>query len=94
MPQFRFEVSVSESWGRTNIESARCNSDSDDNTGTCMDARGLADAEMMATGKKDDDREAELEAAIEKIRKEIWKPGQTLPNLRRAIASTLLELKH
>ena len=47
MPQFRFEVSVSESWGRTNIESARCNSDSDDNTGTCMDARGMTDDDIM-----------------------------------------------
>jgi DNA-binding FadR family transcriptional regulator len=43
----------------------------------------------MATGKKDGDRATELEAAIEKIRKEIWKPGQTLPKLRRAIALIL-----
>jgi hypothetical protein len=48
----------------------------------------------LATGKKDGDRVAELEAAIEAIRKEIWKAGQTLPKLRRAIASILLELKH
>jgi hypothetical protein len=31
----------------------------------------------MATGKKDGDREAELEAAIEAIRQETWKTGQT-----------------
>ncbi len=49
---------------------------------------------LMATGKKSGDREAELEAAIEAIRTATWKPGQTLPKLRRAIASTLLELKH
>ncbi|HKU28634.1 MAG TPA: hypothetical protein VJQ54_24400 [Candidatus Sulfotelmatobacter sp.] len=40
----------------------------------------------MATGRKDD-REAELEAAIEKIKAETWKPGQTLPKLRHAIAA-------
>jgi hypothetical protein len=54
------------------------------------------------------DREAELEAAIEKIRAETSKleaalgkiraetskPGQTLPKLRRAIAPILQELKH
>ena len=48
----------------------------------------------MATGKKDGDREAELEGAIEKIRKETWKPRQTLPALRRAIALILQGLKH
>jgi hypothetical protein len=32
----------------------------------------------MATGKKDGGRETELEAAIEAIRKEVWKTGQTL----------------
>jgi hypothetical protein len=32
----------------------------------------------MATGKEDGDREADLEATIEAIRKEIWKPGQIL----------------
>jgi hypothetical protein len=32
---------------------------------------------LMATGKKDGDHEAELEAAIEKIRDETWKPGQS-----------------
>ena len=48
----------------------------------------------MATGKKDGDREAELEAAIEAIRKEVWKPGQTLPKLRHAIALILQELKN
>jgi hypothetical protein len=32
----------------------------------------------MATDKKDDDREAELEAVIEKIRAEAFKPKQTL----------------
>jgi hypothetical protein len=47
----------------------------------------------LAAGKKDGDREAELEAAIEKIREETWKPGQTLPALRKAIALILLELK-
>jgi hypothetical protein len=47
----------------------------------------------MATGKKDGDREAELEAAIEAIRVETWKPGQTLPKLRHAIALILQELK-
>lgn len=40
----------------------------------------------MATGKKDRDRETELAAALEAIRKEAWKPGQTLPKLRHAIA--------
>jgi hypothetical protein len=44
----------------------------------------------MATGKKGDGgREAELEAAVEKIRVETWKYGQTLPKLRRAIALIL-----
>jgi hypothetical protein len=38
----------------------------------------------MATGKKDGDREAKLEAAIEKIQQETWKTGQTLPKLRHA----------
>jgi hypothetical protein len=55
----------------------------------------------MATGKKGPgsssheapDREAELEAAIEAIRVAIWKPGQTLPTLRRAIAVILQNLK-
>jgi len=48
----------------------------------------------MATGKKDGGREAELEAAIERIRHETWKAGQTLPKLRRLIALILQELKH
>jgi hypothetical protein len=43
----------------------------------------------MATGKKDGDREA----AIEKIKAEVWKTGQTLPKLRHAIALILQELK-
>jgi hypothetical protein len=38
----------------------------------------------MATGKKDGDREARLEAAIEKIQQKTWKTGQTLPKLRHA----------
>jgi hypothetical protein len=46
----------------------------------------------MATGKKGD-REAELEAALEAIRKEVWKTGQTLPKLRHAGALILQELK-
>jgi hypothetical protein len=41
----------------------------------------------MATGKKDD-REAELEAAIEAIIKETCKTEQTSPKLRHAIALT------
>jgi len=36
----------------------------------------------MATGKKDGSREAELETAIEAIRQETWKTGQTLPKRR------------
>jgi hypothetical protein len=47
----------------------------------------------MATGKKQGTREAELEAAIEAIRVEVWKPGQTLPKLRRAVALILQDLK-
>jgi hypothetical protein len=47
----------------------------------------------MATGKKDGDRDAELEAAIEAIRKEVWKTGETLPKLRHAIALILDDLK-
>jgi hypothetical protein len=47
----------------------------------------------LATGRKNGDRDAELKAAIEKIRDEIWKPGQTLPKLRRAIPLILQELK-
>jgi hypothetical protein len=43
----------------------------------------------MATGKKDGDRETELEAAIEVIRKATWKPRQTLPKLRHEIALIL-----
>ena len=49
---------------------------------------------MATGGKKDKDREAELEAAIEKIRQETWKTGQTLPKLRLAIAQILQDLKH
>ncbi len=48
----------------------------------------------MATGKKDGDREAELEAAIEAIRVETWKPGQTLAKLRHEIAWIIQQLKH
>src|SRR5262245_56203240 len=44
--------------------------------------QGHARLLLMATGKKDGGREAELEAAIEKIRLETWKAGQTLPKLR------------
>jgi hypothetical protein len=47
----------------------------------------------MATTGKDGDREAELEAGIEKIRDKVWKPGQTLPKLRRAIALILQEVE-
>ena len=47
----------------------------------------------MATGKQDGDRQAELEAALEEIPKEAWKPGQTLPKLRHAIALILQNLK-
>jgi len=47
----------------------------------------------MATGKKGGDREADLEAAIEKIRQESWRAGQTLPKLRYAIALILQDLK-
>lgn len=49
---------------------------------------------FVATGKKDGRREAELEAAIERIRHETWKTGQTLPKLRRVIALILQESKH
>jgi len=55
--------------------------------------QGHARLLLMATGKKDGGREAELEAAIEKIRLETWKAGQTLPKLRHAIALILQELK-
>ena len=54
---------------------------------------GACKTALMATGKKDSDREAELEAAIKKIREETFKPRQTLPALRRAIALILQELK-
>jgi hypothetical protein len=47
----------------------------------------------VATGKKGDDREAELEAAIEKLRQEAWKTGQTLPTLRHAFAPLLARAK-
>jgi hypothetical protein len=47
----------------------------------------------MATGKKDGDREAELKEAIEAIRVETWKTGQTLPKLRHAVALILQSLK-
>lgn len=53
----------------------------------------LQQTEVMATRGKKDDREAELEAALEAIRKEAWKPGQTLPKLRHAISLILQELK-
>jgi hypothetical protein len=43
----------------------------------------------MARGKTIAQQLAELERAIEKIRDETWKPGQTLPKLRRAIALVL-----
>jgi hypothetical protein len=43
--------------------------------------------------RQKDDREAEFEAAIEAIRVETWKTGQTLPKLRHAIALILQELK-
>jgi hypothetical protein len=48
---------------------------------------------IIATGKKDGERVAELEAAIEAIRVETWKTGQTLPKLRHAIALILQDLK-
>ena len=48
---------------------------------------------MATGGKKDGDREAELEETIEKIRLEVWKPGQTLAKLRHAIALILQDLK-
>ena len=47
----------------------------------------------MATGKKEGNHEAELEAALEAIRHETWRAGQTLPKLRRAIALILQGLK-
>jgi hypothetical protein len=47
----------------------------------------------MSDGK-DTDREAELETAIEKIRDELWKPGQILPKWRHAIALILQQAKH
>lgn len=47
----------------------------------------------MTTDKKAGGREAELEAALEAIRVATLKPGQTLPHLRRTIASILLGLK-
>ena len=48
---------------------------------------------VMATGKKDGNRETELEAAIEAIRVEAWKTGQTLPKLRHTVAPILQQLK-
>jgi hypothetical protein len=48
---------------------------------------------LLATGKKEGEREAEFDAAIEAITKETWKTGQTLPKLRRAIALILQGLK-
>jgi hypothetical protein len=48
----------------------------------------------IASGTKDGDREAELVVAIEKIKAETRKTGQTLPALRRAIALILQDLKH
>jgi hypothetical protein len=48
---------------------------------------------VMATGKKDDDRGVEFEAVIEKIGDEVWKSGQTLARVRRAIALKLQQLK-
>ena len=51
----------------------------------------MSDCRFMATGK---DRVTELEAAIEAIRHEVWKTGQTLPKLRHAIALILQGLKH
>jgi hypothetical protein len=50
-------------------------------------ASNTALAVPMTTSKKDGDREAELEAAIENIRHKIWKPKQRLPTLRHAIRS-------
>jgi hypothetical protein len=47
----------------------------------------------MATGKKDGDREAELEAAIEAIRQPVWKSDQTLRKLRHEVAPILQQLK-
>jgi hypothetical protein len=46
---------------------------------------------MTAMAEKD--RVEKLEAAIEKIRAETFKPKQTLPQLRHAIAIILQELK-
>jgi hypothetical protein len=45
------------------------------------------------TAMADKDRVEKLEAAIEKIRAETFKPKQTLPQLRHAIAIILQELK-
>jgi hypothetical protein len=39
--------------------------------------------------KKDCDRKAEVEAALEAISVETWKTGQTLPKLRRAIVYSI-----
>jgi hypothetical protein len=42
-------------------------------------------APIPAKGQNSDgDRTADLEAALEAIRKGAWKPGQTLPKLRHA----------
>ena len=43
--------------------------------------------------KPQPDRVEELEEAIEKIRAETFKPKQTLPQLRHAIALILQDLK-
>jgi uncharacterized coiled-coil protein SlyX len=55
--------------------------------------KGMPNCRFMATGKKGGDREAELEAAIEAIRAEVWRPGQTLAKLRHQVALILQQLK-
>jgi hypothetical protein len=51
------------------------------------------EAELQAANEKLRARTARLEAAIDKIRAETSKPGQTLPKLRRAITPVLQDLK-
>jgi hypothetical protein len=51
------------------------------------------EAELEAANEKIRARTSKLEAAVDKIRAETSKPGQTLAKLRRAIGSILQDLK-
>jgi hypothetical protein len=61
--------------------------------GSAPPKRSDREAELEAANEKIRAQSSKLQAAIDKIRTETSKPGQTLPKLRRAIGSILQDLK-